>query len=166
MICCNTAIDQQWSELPSPCCPLHGPNARRLCMNGHLAKIPVVFLLWYGVACSEPPSTPSAKEPDATFDRQNSSGQNLLGVEREFAAVAESVPEFAGSYYDATGTLVVRLANASPGALERVIGQLQKRGRRVQPHVGRPALFRFSQLVEWRQAIRPLLPAGVYSLDL
>jgi hypothetical protein len=135
-------------------------------MNGRLARIPALLLVCVGMACSEPPSTPSSGKHGATFDLRSMGTENLIGVEREFAAIADSVPEFAGFYYNATGTLVVRLVSSSPDALTRIIAQLQNRGRRVQPHVEQPASYRFLQLVEWRQAIRAVLPAGVYSLDL
>lgn len=130
-------------------------------MNGRITKFSVL-LIGLAAACSDAPMD-GAK---ADLGSQSAQWSNLIGIERDFARLADTVPEFAGFYYDATGTLVIRLVDAPPDALGKVISHLQRQGRRVQPHVVRSALYRFSELVNWRQAIRRALPLGVHSLDL
>lgn len=127
----------------------------------------IVGVVVVGAACSESPSTPNPLGPGTpAFERQGQPGHGLFGIEQEFAEVSDTVPEFAGAYYDQTGALIIQLVNPSPAGVQKVVRQLERRGRRVERPTARAALHGFTELVQWRQQIRSVLPAGVYSLDV
>ncbi len=144
-------------------------------------------------ACSEGPTASSPTDPasrtQTSAQLSNPSEQpEFQGIEQSFAAISDSTPGFAGYYYDRSGTLVIRVADASKSLNSRVTGatkplaavpestsqSVTTQVRRVFEALRRPlkathvepAVFTFTELAGWRDAIMHSLPEGVYSVDL
>lgn len=98
------------------------------------------------VACSEPRTSPpgaDATESRTPADRLLVPAERLGGIEAHFAKIAESVPEFAGYYYE-HGDLVVKLTDTSKGPEVRdFTDAVAARGR--PPGDARQTVFRQAQ---------------------
>lgn len=126
-------------------------------------------VLLVGCTDSQPkPSEPT--QPHLARSHQPAAVARLQygGVERMFSEVAESVPGFAGFYYDKTGNLIIRLTHmpAEREVIAEVRRVLHAAQRRVDRATVQPAQFSFVELAGWRDLLRPRLPGGVYSIDL
>lgn len=141
-------------------------------------------LAWFVAAvvtagCSDAPTGRGAR-PDASRPRQLTriaTARALLqrphpgGVEQWFAQIADSVPGFAGFYYDTPergGQLVVRVVAPSiaEDASARVRAVFAEHGRPVAGITTLGARYSFLELSSWRDSIFHNLPAGTWSLDV
>lgn len=150
-------------------------------------------VVFFTGACSESPTASSSTDPasrtQTSAQLSNPSEQpEFQGIEQSFAALSDSIPGFAGYYYDRSGTLVIRVADASASLNSRVTGATkplapvpESTGQSATAQVRRvfealrrplkatrvtPAPFAFVELARWRDAIMHNLPDGVYSVDL
>jgi hypothetical protein len=131
-------------------------------------------------SCQDSPVESNAPHggPPASRQAVDPGQVHLSPLEMQFAEIEESVPGFAGWYFDKDGNAVVRVKDAGHqvAAIERVGRILDARGqagrgaakaRTGRPVMSaRPAKFSFTELARYREGIRKNMTEGVYSIDL